>query len=77
MIPIFPGNPNQIERELVELNQRCKATLDRTKQEGRLQLLIIILPDFKGRSYGKFLSSLNEITRFGCILLNKIVLFCR
>ncbi|XP_058762609.1 protein argonaute 5 [Vicia villosa] len=53
LVPIFPGNPNQIEKELVELNKRCKETLVRTKQEGRLQLLIIILPDFKGRSYDK------------------------
>ncbi|CAI8616294.1 unnamed protein product [Vicia faba] len=53
LVPIFPGNPNQIERELVELNKKCKATLDGTKQEGRLQLLIIILPDFKGKSYDK------------------------
>ncbi|KAI5388901.1 protein argonaute 5 [Lathyrus oleraceus] len=53
LIPIYPGNPNQIERELVELQKKCKATLDRTKQAGRLQLLIIILPDFKGKSYDR------------------------
>ncbi|CAK8576282.1 unnamed protein product [Lathyrus sativus] len=53
LIPINPANPNQIERELVELQKKCKTALDRTKQEGRLQLLIIILPDFKGKSYDR------------------------
>lgn len=43
-----------MEREIVELNKKWKEKLHGTKQEGRLQLLIIIFPDFKGRSYEIF-----------------------
>ncbi|CAK8537973.1 unnamed protein product [Lathyrus sativus] len=52
-IELNSANPNQIERELVKLQKKCKTTLDRTKQEEKLQLLIIILPDFKGKSYDR------------------------
>lgn len=53
MIPITQGRPDQIERELVEFNKKCQAKLLSMNQEkGRLQLLIIILPDVKG-SYGE------------------------
>ena len=51
-MPIARANSNQIGKELAELNKKCKAKLDR--QAERLQLLIVILPDFKGRFYGKF-----------------------
>ncbi|WJX44066.1 argonaute 5 [Trifolium repens] len=44
-VPLSPGNPSQIEKELVNFNKRCRAVLDSKQQ--RLQLLIIILPDRK------------------------------
>lgn len=54
MVPIAPANSNEIEKELDEFDKNCKAKLNSTNQKGRLQLLIVILPDFKGRFYGKF-----------------------
>ncbi|XP_045828871.1 protein argonaute 5 isoform X2 [Trifolium pratense] len=52
VVPLSPGNPNQIERELENFNKKCKAILESKQQ--RLQLLIIIMPDFKGvRTYDK------------------------
>ena len=76
MVPISPANSNQIEKELEEFDKDCKAKLASTKQKGGLQLLIVILPDFKGRFYGKFSikSKLNSKVWFYLIELHFIFL---
>lgn len=50
LLRVTHGQPNQVENVLVNLNKQCMSKLANTN--GRLQLLIIILPDVKG-SYGK------------------------
>lgn len=51
LVPIAPANSNQIEKELEKLDKNCKAKLNSTNPKDRLQLLIVILPDSKGRFY--------------------------
>lgn len=46
----------------MDFHKNCKAKFDNMKQQGRLQLLIIILPDFKG-SYGECFLGPNLILR--------------
>ncbi|KAL2328527.1 hypothetical protein Fmac_021954 [Flemingia macrophylla] len=46
LLPISRGQPGQIENALLNLNRQCLSKLANT--QGRLQLLIIILPDVKG-----------------------------
>ncbi|XP_057456038.1 protein argonaute 5 isoform X3 [Lotus japonicus] len=52
LVPIKTVNPLQIESALQNLHKQSITNLANMKQQGRLQLLIIILPDVKG-SYGK------------------------
>lgn len=51
LVPIAPANSNQIEKELEKLDKNCKAKLNSTNPKDRLQLLIVILPDSKGKFY--------------------------
>ncbi|XP_065869022.1 protein argonaute 5-like isoform X1 [Euphorbia lathyris] len=50
LIPIRAAHPSQIEKTLVDIHMECEAKLA-NQEKARLQLLIIILPDFTG-SYG-------------------------
>ena len=51
LLPITSAQSSQIESALVNLH---KQSITRLANQGRLQVLIIILPDFEG-SYGKCL----------------------
>lgn len=52
VIPIHSANPNQIENALRDIHRKSTAEIARKGPQGKkLQLLIIILPDFTG-SYG-------------------------
>ncbi|OIW05841.1 hypothetical protein TanjilG_23627 [Lupinus angustifolius] len=51
LIPIISAQPSQIEKALVDVHKQSVSKLANMKQEGKLKLLIIILPDVKG-SYG-------------------------
>ncbi|XP_045809282.1 protein argonaute 5-like isoform X2 [Trifolium pratense] len=52
VVPLSQSNPTHIERELENFNKKCKAILESKQQ--MLQLLIIIMPDFKVvRTYDK------------------------
>ncbi|XP_061375182.1 protein argonaute 5 [Gastrolobium bilobum] len=51
IIPITSAHPSQIDRALVDFHKQCMKKLASMK-DGKLQLLIIVLPDIKG-SYGK------------------------
>ncbi|CAL0304042.1 unnamed protein product [Lupinus luteus] len=52
LVPIISAQPSQIDRVLVDVHKQSVNKLANMKVEGRLQLLIIILPDVKG-SYGR------------------------
>lgn len=67
LIPITSAAPNQIEKALVDFHRQSMSKL--ANVEGKLQLLIIILPDVKG-SYGECYVSSNWVLRFGIIFLN-------
>ncbi|OIW08525.1 hypothetical protein TanjilG_03201 [Lupinus angustifolius] len=51
-VPIISAQPSQIERVLVDVHKQSVNKLATMKLEGKLQLLIILLPDVKG-SYGR------------------------
>ncbi|RDX94874.1 Protein argonaute 5, partial [Mucuna pruriens] len=52
LVPPIAGQPNRIEDALVNVQKQCTTKLADMKVGGRLQLLVIILPDVRGQ-YGK------------------------
>ncbi|KAF1897375.1 hypothetical protein Lal_00035079 [Lupinus albus] len=52
LVPIISAQPSQIERVLADVHKQSVSKLANMKLDGKLQLLIIILPDVKG-SYGR------------------------
>ena len=58
LLPITTVQASQIESALVNVHKQCVTKLASMKVQGRLQLLIIILPDVKG-SYGVCMSSIS------------------